>query len=210
VEVRGLRVKEGRSYGRIERDAFSTRKHVLSNVALDEALPVHRLFESLGRLQVMASGRYRRVQYVVEEGLGYGVEALTRYNREDDVFEVVLDPTTYDAIERGDEGRSIFTVPHEVGHLVLHPEECFELATIPHHRAMLRAQHKIFFDSEWQANVFAAALTMPAGGLAILESRGLLSPEIVRATYKVSAQAAAIRVAVYLQRKAELLPSYRR
>lgn len=208
--VRGLCVKQGQSHLKLEQIAYNVRRKILPDLKVDQALPLHRLFEGLGPFHVTAAGKPRRVRYVVEDGLGYGVEALTRYVRDDDAFEVVLDPNTYEAVEREEEGRAFFTLPHEIGHLVLHPEECFELATIPHHRAMLRAQHKVFFDSEWQANVFGAALAMPAGGLAILEAKGQLTPSAVQTMFKVSAQAAAIRVEAFKNRKDELLLPYRR
>ena len=54
---------------------------------------------------------------------------------------------------RGD-GRARFTVAHELGHLVLHTNQPLRRAT--------HGELKPYLSSEWQADMFAAQLLMPA------------------------------------------------
>jgi len=212
MAARGLRMKNPQGYRSLESIALSMRKQLAPEIDVDEALPLHDVFQRLGRMSVVVGGKARPVRYVVEEGLGYGVEALTRYDRDEDAFDVVLNGRTYDAVERDLPGRPYFTLPHEIGHLVLHTEELIELAIIPHHRALMRGggEHRPFLDSEWQANGHGAAFAMPAAGLARLDDRGMLTPENVQATFKVSPKAAEIRISVFRERRAELMAAYHR
>ncbi len=54
-------------------------------------------------------------------------------------------------------GRDLFTIAHEVGHLLLHSEQNVQqLARVG------IEEIKIYEDTEWQANTFAAELLMPA------------------------------------------------
>jgi hypothetical protein len=205
--LRGIRVTTGQSYKNLEAIAAKIRRVLAPGIDVDQALPAFKVFQFLGQFTIRAGGVSRRVRYAVQDGLGYGVEALTRYDREADAFDVVLDGRTYDAVESTGEGRCLFTLPHEIGHLVLHKEELLKLATIPHHRALMRGagEHKPCFDSEWQANNFSAPFAMPAEGLARLEARGMLNAFVVQATFKVSAEAAAFRVENFLARRHEFM-----
>ncbi len=51
-------------------------------------------------------------------------------------------------------GRDRFTCVHELGHLILHPDIALT-------RTTLTTPHKIYEDSEWQANTFASEFLMP-------------------------------------------------
>lgn len=51
-------------------------------------------------------------------------------------------------------GRDRFTLCHELGHLFMHDD-------VPHSRVMENQNHKIYEDSEWQADTFAAEVMMP-------------------------------------------------
>jgi uncharacterized protein DUF955 len=53
-----------------------------------------------------------------------------------------------------DEGRDRFTLSHELGHIVLQHTRSFAESTGPN-------SWKVYEDSEWQANAFAAELLMP-------------------------------------------------
>lgn len=48
-------------------------------------------------------------------------------------------------------GHAVFTLAHELGHIVLHRDE---------EPSFARGEHKIFEDSEWQADAFASAFLM--------------------------------------------------
>lgn len=53
-----------------------------------------------------------------------------------------------------DRGRDRFTLAHELGHVLLHPDAV-------HARRCRRQEIKAYCNSEWQANAFAAELLMP-------------------------------------------------
>ncbi len=60
----------------------------------------------------------------------------------------------YEAAHRGD-GRARLTILHECGHVLLHRKVAV------HHRGEIGADLKVYENSEWQANTFAAELLMP-------------------------------------------------
>jgi Zn-dependent peptidase ImmA (M78 family) len=75
----------------------------------------------------------------------------------------------------------------------------------PLHRGEVPA-HRIFEDTEWQANAFAAAFLMPGAGLVELEARGItLTPQELVRRFNVSFDAARIRLDVYRARRTELI-----
>ena len=49
-------------------------------------------------------------------------------------------------------GMGRFTIAHELGHMLMHKQET------AYARTKLEQQHKVYEDSEWQANTFAASL----------------------------------------------------
>ncbi len=79
--------------------------------------------------------------------------------------------------------RSIFTFSHEFGHLVLGHERSFNRDE--------SQDHKIYEDSEWQANTFAAEFLMP---LDIIDGEGLRTPEDIVRRFGVSYDAARTRL----------------
>jgi len=66
---------------------------------------------------------------------------------------IVIRLDIYNAL-RKDELRPRFTIPHEVGHLVLHQDAALA-------RSATLGSHRFFEDSEWQADTFAAEFMMP-------------------------------------------------
>lgn len=108
--------------------------------------------------------------------------------------------------------RGAFFVAHELGHCLLHTNQLVRLAQMPteqqaaFHRG--HTDHKPYLDTEWQANAFASALLMPARGLAALEEQySGLTTSLISDTFKVSWEAATIRLDNFTRRKGELLIS---
>lgn len=80
------------------------------------------------------------------------------------------------------EPRALFTIAHELGHL-----------TLAHRRVFSRDASgtcRVFEDSEWQANNFAAEFLMP---IEEIKRANAMSPAQIEATFGVSAQAAETR-----------------
>ena len=80
-----------------------------------------------------------------------------------------------------EEGRARFTIIHEIGHLVLHQG-------VPFARTQA-SNHKIYEDSEWQADTFAAEFLMPVEAVVLCRS-----VEEVMQTFGVSRAAAESRL----------------
>lgn len=57
--------------------------------------------------------------------------------------------------------RQKFTIAHEIGHFVLHKDDQQELFVDKSFRIEFRRNTGVFSKKEWEANAFAAALTMP-------------------------------------------------
>ena len=76
--------------------------------------------------------------------------------------------------------RTRFTIYHELGHFVLDHKKMLN-------RANFRGAIKPYMDSEWQADQFAAELSMP---LPIILAEGLYSPVKIRDRFAVSLPAA--------------------
>ncbi|MDC5547674.1 ImmA/IrrE family metallo-endopeptidase, partial [Acinetobacter baumannii] len=69
----------------------------------------------------------------------------------EDVYEALNDPN--DPMH----GRARFTLAHELGHLILHEGPAL-------HRQTAVVEHKVYEDSEWQADCFAGEFLMPTAG----------------------------------------------
>lgn len=96
-----------------------------------------------------------------------------------------LAETTYRRLVQGD-GRALFTLSHELGHTFLHAG-----LTVLHRESKGGAGHKVYEDSEWQADVFAAEFCMP---LPEICQHGLSSVTEVQRHFGVSRKAAEVRV----------------
>jgi hypothetical protein len=92
-----------------------------------------------------------------------------------------LKESVYDGACSGN-GQDKFTIAHEIGHMILHSDEVALAKTTSD------SKPRIFEDSEWQADQFAAELLMPFN-----EVVSLNSPEEIQEKFKVSAQAARVR-----------------
>lgn len=196
-----------RSYSLIESEAQRVRR--VLGVEPTETLPGLRLFESLRRYVVTANGKELHLDYAVEH-LELGIEAEARYEAESGAIVVSLCPETYSGLEE-EQARHRFTVFHEIGHAVLHPSELVRLSRIPRHQAQAALHRGVFEnlppyqDVEWQANAFAAALSMPAEGMERLRREGRLTVTSVAEIFSMSRDAAEIRCRTFSQRRSELL-----
>ncbi|WP_299022636.1 ImmA/IrrE family metallo-endopeptidase [uncultured Photobacterium sp.] len=77
-------------------------------------------------------------------------------------------------------GHSIFTLAHEFGHLILHKDQKPSFA---------RGEHKIFEDSEWQADTFASEFLMDSRHI----EKGDDAKELVK-KFGVTHHAAQVRI----------------
>lgn len=93
--------------------------------------------------------------------------------------------SVYESACDGD-GMARFTIAHEIGHLLLH-KGCNHFSRY----AENAGTHRIFEDSEWQADNFAAELLMPANDIV---ERGLSTVAEIQEAYGVSQQAAKFRL----------------
>jgi hypothetical protein len=205
--TRGVAASRPQSYTSLERIAAHVRGRLLPGRSDVEPVPGLQLFERLDEYRVNVGGSTLPLQYAVEE-LPAGIEAQAHYSMEEGAIVVALAEGTYDDLRAGT-GRALFTVAHEIGHAVLHPNELVgrRIANV-NPRALHRGAvggHKAFMDTEWQANGFSAAMLMPATGLLKLERAGHLDARTVSRVYLVSLQAAELRLKVFVDRRRDLL-----
>lgn len=175
-------------------------------VALNEPAHGVRLFERIDAWNFNTRGGFVPCTYAVKD-LPFGTEGRTRFDREQNTFVLELDAHTYADLEN-EVGRARHTVFHELGHLILHADQLLRISAIPHQQAELARtnRHAHYEDTEWQADSFAAAFAMPARGLAMVEAlHGYLAPALVADAFSVSREAATNRIAVFTQRRTELL-----
>lgn len=205
--TRGIAALHGRSYTQLEKIAHHVRKCL--KYKLTDPIDGVQLFEGLDQVQIVLKAR----NVFLDSGcadLEPGVEAITRYDKRRDRIEILLAEDSYRGLENKFP-RSLFSLVHELGHAVLHTEELFNLASIPHKSAkalhrQTAVPHAAYLDTEWQANAFGAALLMPAQAIARIESeRSDVSPLILSRRFGVSMPCAQIRLEVYQNRRSELL-----
>lgn len=109
-------------------------------------------------------------------------ESMTMHIRSD-VFEKAC----------GDDPRARFTIMHELGHGLLGHRRTIN-------RSGIDRAPKVYEDSEWQANQFAAELLMP---LDVIRDRKLNTATKIEMHFRVSNQAATLR-AKQLEKRREL------
>jgi predicted transcriptional regulator len=187
MSLLGVKVR-GRSQLAVEACAARAREKVAFDAGATDALDCLKVFGGLRRTL--------GVQYEIQER---GHEACVFVDANTKQLVVCVSSSTYDGLEQND-ARAAFTVCHEIGHVVMHEAELRAASREPALFARER-QHRIFEDSEWQANCFAAAMLMPGRGLLALASRGELDVWLLQETFDVSAQAAAKRLADFRANK---------
>lgn len=203
---RGFPAKTAQSYSSIENRASDVRKKISPHNSPTDALPGLEIFESLNKYRIKThASKAIPLTYEVKP---IPIEALARYDEIHRLIVVTLSEQTYADLEC-EEPRARFSLCHEVGHAVLHVNELRALSQIPHSEAALMrgdiSPYPLYYDTEWQADAFSAALLMPASGLFEIEQQGILSSSEIQRRYKVSSPAANIRLANYQKRKNELL-----
>lgn len=208
MSPRGHRADAGASHHSIEQLASVVRRTLCPHLGAAQPLPGVPLFESLGDHKVpVGPAEYVPLDFAVAESLPYGVEGETRYDREAGKIVIAISEDGYRALERG-EPRVRFSVGHEIGHGFQHGSLLKRMSSIPHSEAALlrkNRDHSIPFDTEWQADTFAAALLMPAEGLEQLRREGRLAVSVVASTFAVSHQAARFRIDNFSNRRLSLL-----
>ena len=203
----GVRADRGYSYRKLEKIAAYVRDRL--EYSPTQAINTLLMFDGLDIEMRDGTGRDLPIHGSVIEL--NGSEGFAKYDSDRCVIEVLASPETYDWLEKG-HPRGGFFVAHELGHCLLHTDQLVRLAQMPKpqqaalHRGGQEVGHEAYQDTEWQANAFAGALLMPAGGLLILEQKhGELSPDIIVEHFNVSTEAAGYRLELYNDRKKELL-----
>ena len=203
----GVRADRGYSYRKLEKLAAHVRS--LLGYSPTEAIDTLQLFDGLDIEVRDGTGRDIPIHGGVIELTGS--EGFAKYDGDRCVIEILASHETYDWLENG-HPRGGFFVAHELGHCLLHTDQLVRLAQMPKmqqaalQRGGQKVDHEAYQDTEWQANAFAGALLMPAGGLHILEQQhGELSEGIVTEHFHVSTEAAGYRLELYDDRKKELL-----
>lgn len=112
------------------RDSFKLEKPYIN---------VCGLLEALREMKVL--------DFTVVEDSELGDEEARTYPNE---RHILISNTVYEGAADGD-GRARFTIAHEIGHLDLHKGQTPMFS---------RGDHKIFEDSEWQADTFASEFLM--------------------------------------------------
>lgn len=161
-QLRGIRAFSGQSYASIEEKAAEVRRAMglKNSEAIDSMALLHRISRISSET---ASGTRVWAEYGIEE---IPEEARTYFDRNTNRFVIALREDVYIGLCVNDP-RARFTLCHEVGHLTLHSREVVHIARSP--AALTRVQHEVFRDTEWQADVYAGALLMPAAGVAEFE-----------------------------------------
>ena len=205
-ELSGVRADHKSSYHKLETCAAYVREQL--KLLPDQAINPLQLFEDLHLVSIrQGNGKIIPLSGGVvslEDSEGY-----TRYHRRKHIIEILAAETTYHRLEEG-HPRAGYFVAHELGHCILHTDHLVRLAQMPTNQqaAFHRGKegHKVYEDTEWQANAFASALLMPAQGLAALErDYGRITASIIVDQFGVSWEAAGYRVGLYAERKKELL-----
>jgi Arc/MetJ family transcription regulator len=182
------RASSARSWSDIETIADSMRR-ILPVPASGKIFSLP-FFERLDEIVLPVRDDEYRVEYAVRR-LPHGVEARTRVDTASRVFEVAISPEGYRNMTRGFP-RMLFTVCHEVGHLVLHRMELTEPSTAGHHPT---TRLPWYLTTEWQASAFAIAFIAPTAELLELhDSAGSLSPLDISRRFGCSRDAAEWRL----------------
>lgn len=98
---------------------------------------------------------------------------------------ILIKDSDYRGIVENNRPRAKFTFWHEFGHMFLGHDTKFARSSSGE-----LVEHKVWEDSEWQANQFAAEVLMPLDEILKLE---FVNPVIIADTFGVSLEAASVR-----------------
>lgn len=205
-ERRGYRADSPRSHQSIEDISKLARTLLFPNCAPEQGLPSGvELLEAMETCKVKVEGQWYWVKTEVAR-MPSSVLAEARYLEDESSFIIRVSEATYEALIENN-GRARFSVCHELGHIVLHDAQLIRLSHIPHVQAALQRaaapEHKVFWDTEWQADSFAASFLVPTDGLKALRSQrgGWLSSSAVSTTFGVSNESATIRISNFCRQE---------
>ena len=203
---RGVPAYRSQSYASLEKIARRVRSRLAPGIAMHDSLPGVEIFEGLDGYEVSVGSGTIPLKYGVES-LPLGFEAHAHFSSDEGAIVVALAEETYGDLEAGIP-RALFTLAHEIGHAVLHARELVHRGLGPPSPESLARPvpaHRMFLDTEWQANGFAGALLIPAEGLRYLENGGAnLDEFLLREQFGVSHLAAELRLKTYCARRHEL------
>ncbi len=171
-ELMGFRAESGMSRYDIECRAMDARALLVPHLGLRDPVDGSALIENLAGKTVRVNGRDYALEFYVEGEISLPVEARCKYGSDVDALCMELSERTYASLEDRNP-RALFTVAHELGHLMMHgalllssPDTYRNTLSSEVYMAFRRrSTHRVFEDTEWQANAFAAAFIMPANGL---------------------------------------------
>lgn len=183
------------AYSLAEMDVVGAQARRVLALSASERLYGVWLFESLDEVQVITSSGPVWLQARVRDDLDWGTEAAAIFDIESGAIQVCLTNETYRDLERS-YPRALFTLAHECGHALLHPDLLIGRATRPDISLQRRSTHSFFRDTEWQADAFSAAFLAPGKSLLDMHDQlGALSPTDVQRQFGMSGPAARIRLA---------------
>ncbi len=201
-----IRDAEPMTYKAIEERAEALASQLFPTVVADGLpLPVTRI---LGRLDEFRDLAKLGAPLAIETNSATDLEGSTTF--EDGRFVVRIRSTVWAMAMLGD-GRSRFTVAHELGHVVLHGAELKAGRFQAFRDSVCTASQKlmpnqpIYRSPEWQSNSFAGAMLMPGAAVQRYLSRcqeldEVFSVKGLAENFNVSSQAAAIRLQKLLPR----------
>ena len=175
-QVRGSRVT-GRSQAQIRASALHVRKTLQVDQILDLPVFTERLF------------RYGITVDVVEDHDPLFALAGVEASCEVESATIYLTATTHAAV-CSNNPRARFTICHELGHLLMAHKKLL-------HRSDASQPHRVFEDSEWQADTWVAEFLMPLDEMHRLNLR---RADEIQGQFGVS-QLAATNRAAYVQKK---------
>jgi hypothetical protein len=206
MSTRGFKAQRPRSRSAIERIAQGLRSKM--NLLPTAPFPGVELFEALDDFGVIFDGRRIPLNYACRD-LPVGVEAQALFNSDEGVIDIIVPEATYFDLE-ANVPRARFSIAHELGHVYLHTAELLRLASFPHaDAALLRGKkfdYPVFYDTEWQADTFAASMLMPGQGLVKLETqRGSLTEQLIQSHFGVSRASAEIRMRMFAEHRSDIV-----
>lgn len=204
MTVRGYKADEPSSYAKLSKRAAQLRTALAPGVGSLNKMPGVELFERLDEVPVTAAGRKYEIEIGVNGRLASDELGRTAFNRDQQCFELELSEETYTRLSVEDWGRARFSLYHEIAHLELHANLILRMGYIPHDAPGLlrgsRSGHKVFWDTEWQADGLAGFLLCPTEGLAQLKVQGRLNYLTISRVYGMSYEAAKIRAGLFRRR----------